>query len=150
VLLGIEGGGLTLQDPQTVVGRFEPAKSFGNSAFGQLVFRPVDDRGVAGDWKPLAKLVRVPFLKELGCPADSNQPCILKGEDLFMVEAVAADPQFSRPVPVPEGFISSELSVPHPVNGTLYIKLRDDPSDVNTVNLPMTVSPPSSPPAAPQ
>ena len=79
VLLGIQDGGLTLQDQATVVGRFDPAKSFGNSAFGPLRFRPVDERGVAGDWKPLAKLVRVPALKELMLPGRSESALHFEG-----------------------------------------------------------------------
>jgi hypothetical protein len=151
VLLGIQDGGLTLQDQATVVGRFDPAKSFGSSAFGPLQFRPVDKRGVAGDWKPLAKLVRVPSLKELTCPSDATQPCTLKGENLFLLEAVAADPQFSHPATVPEGFISPQLNVPQPKDGTLYVKLRDDPSDVDKLTLPVTALPqPPVPPASPQ
>ncbi len=149
VLLGIESGALTLQDSATVVGKFNPAQSFGNSAFGQLRFRPVDERGVAGEWQPLAKLVRLPPLKELSCPADPNQPCTLKGDDLFLLEAVAADPQFSHPATVPEGFISSQLNVPQPKDGTLYVKLRDDPSDVDKLTLPVTgpPQPPVQPPS---
>ena len=150
VLLAIEGGALTLQDPQTVVGRFDPAKSFGGSAFGPLRFRPVDERDVAGDWKPLAKLVRVPSLKELSCPGDPNQLCTLKGENLFLLEAVAADLQFSHPTIVPDGFISTKLNVPQPIGGTLYVKLRDDPSDVDTLTLPVTQPQPAAQLASPQ
>src|SRR5271165_2227455 len=144
--------GLTLQDAQTVVGRFDPAKSFGNSAFGQLRFRPVDGRSVNGDWETLATLVREPSLKELDCPDDAAQPCILKGTNLFLLDAVAADPQFSVAALVPEGFIGATLTVPHPLSGTLYVKLRDDPSDVNTASLPVVTSdqtPPSRPMPAP-
>ena len=138
VLLGIEDGGLTLQDSQTAVGHFDPAKSFGHSAFGPLRFRPVDERGVDGDWEPLATLVREPSLKELDCPDDPNLECTLKGTSLFLLDAVAADPRFAQSAVVPEGFIGATLAVPRPVNGTLYVKLRDDPSDVNTANLPPT------------
>ena len=136
-LLSMEDGSLTLQDPRTVVGHFEPGKSFGTSAFGPVQFRPVDERNEHGDWKPLAKLVRVPSLKKLDCPSDNNQPCTLKGANLFLLAEVGADPQFSKTVPVPEGFISGSLDVPHPMNGTLYLKLRDNPADVNTANFPL-------------
>lgn len=137
VLLGIADGSLTLQDPQTAVGQFDPAKSFGNSAFGPLQLRGVDERGVQGDWIPLATLVRVPTLAELDCPEDANQPCLLKGKNLFLLASVAANPQFSNPASIPEGFLNNTLEVPHPANGTLYVKLRDDPSDINTANVPM-------------
>ncbi len=153
VLLGIEDGALTLQDPQTAVVHFDPAKSFGNSAFGPLQVRPVDERGVQGDWVPLVTLVRVPSLQELDCPDDINQQCTLKGKNLFLLAAVSADAQFSHAASVPQGFVSETLKIPRPVNGAFYVKLRDDPSDVNTASLPMPdqkQSQPQTPPSSPR
>jgi hypothetical protein len=41
------------------------------------------------------------------------------------------------------------LTVPHPVNGTLYLKLRDDPEIVQTLTMPVTpIGPPPAPVAA--
>jgi len=34
-------------------------------------------------------------------------------------------------------FAGTQLSVPHPVNGVLYLKLRDDPSTVQTLTMPI-------------
>jgi hypothetical protein len=34
-------------------------------------------------------------------------------------------------------FTGTQLSVPHPVNGLLYLKLRDDPATVQTLTLPI-------------
>ena len=43
------------------------------------------------------------------------------------------------------------MTVPHPVNGVLYLKLRDDPATVQTLTLPVTqVSPAESKAAAAQ
>jgi hypothetical protein len=39
---------------------------------------------------------------------------------------------------VPPDFTGTQLSVPHPANGALYLKLRDDPSTVQTLTLPVT------------
>jgi hypothetical protein len=143
LLLSIADGSLTLQDPQTILAAFDAPKKFGPSAFGPLRFRPVDERGVNGDWQPLATLVRVPSLNDLRCPDDATQSCTLSGTNLFLLDSVAADPQFTNASRVPEGFIDSTLSVPHPIDGMLYIKLRDDPGDVNTATLPTT---PDQPP----
>jgi hypothetical protein len=138
VMLSIADGSLTLQDPHTVVATLDPAKSFGNSAFGPLRFRPVDERGVKGDWELLATLVRVPSLKELRCPDDATQQCTLSGTNLYLLDSVGADPQFTVSVSVPEGFVESTLQVPHPVGPMLYVKLRDNPKDVNTATLAIT------------
>ncbi len=138
VLLSVDDAGLMLQDARTVVGRFDPAKSFGSSAFGPLRFRVIDDRGVNGDWEPLAILVREPSLKELLCPENLSEPCLLKGDNLFLLDAVGADPRFSEAATVPPGFVAASLSVPHPINGILYVRLRDNPSDINTATVPLT------------
>jgi hypothetical protein len=56
---------------------------------------------------------------------------------------VSGDPQFSNPVQVPDGFPGYALPVPHPTDGRLYVKLRDDPSVVDTASLSAQQLPPS-------
>jgi hypothetical protein len=63
--------------------------------------------------------------------------CSLTGDKLFLIDAVSADPDFSNPVTVPDGFIEASLTIPQPKNKTLYIKLRDDPGTVDTAVVPM-------------
>ena len=137
VLLSEADGNLILQDSQTVLAIFDPTKSFGPSAFGPLRFRPVDADGAKGDWVSLANLVRVPSLKEIRCPDKPDQQCNLIGTNLFMIDSVASDPQFSHTVPVPAGFVDSTLSVPRPNGTLLYLKLRDDPLAVSMMVLPV-------------
>ena len=137
VLLSIADGTLVLQDAQTVLAMLDPAKSFGPSAFGALQFRAVGADGSKGDWQPLARLVRIPTLKEIRCPDSPDKPCTLSGANLFLIDSVASDPQFTHQMPVPLGFADSTLTVPRPNGTLLYIKLRDDPSTVNTVALPV-------------
>lgn len=137
VTLSISDGSLVLQDAQTVLATLDPAKSFGPSAFGALQFRPVSAEGEKGDWQPLAKLVRIPTLKEIRCPDTPDKPCTLSGTNLFLIYSVASDAQFTHEMPVPLGFADSTLTVPRPNGTLLYIKLRDDPSTVNTVVLPV-------------
>jgi hypothetical protein len=136
VLLGVADGSLALQDVQTVVAVLDPLKSLGPSAFGSLRFRPVAANGEKGDWQPLVKLVRLPELKQIRCSSDADDPCTLTGAKLYLLDAVSSDPQFQQSTLVPDGFAVSELSVPHPSNGVLYVKLRDDPSAVNKLVLP--------------
>jgi hypothetical protein len=133
--LSMGDGTLTLQDSKTALATLDPAKAFGASAFGPLQFRLIDENGATGDWQPLATLVRLPQLKDLKCPQANDQPCKLTGANLFLVDAVSGDSQFSHPVPVPDGFPGETLPVPHPNGGELYVKLRDDPSVVNPVKL---------------
>jgi hypothetical protein len=134
-MLGMADGGLTLQDAKTALATLDPAKAFGASAFGPLQFRLIDATGAKGDWQPLATLVRLPTFKGLQCPSATDQPCRLTGSDLFLVDSVAGDAQFSHPVQIPDGFPGTTLPVPHPTGGELYVKLRDDPSVVNQVTL---------------
>jgi hypothetical protein len=137
-VLSFSDGSLVLRDSENVVATLEPLKVFGPSAFGPLQFRPVDPDGGKGDWQPLAVLVRLPVLKEIRCSASPDKPCQLSGSNLYLIDSVASDPQFTHTAPVPTGFLDATLSIPHPAETGLYIKLRDDPSAVSTANLPIT------------
>ncbi len=135
VTFSLQSGQLVLQDAKTAIGTLDASKSFGASAFGPLQIRPVMADGTAGNWLPLATLVRLPSLENYSCPADAAQNCTLSGSGLFLLDAVAADTQFSKPVTVPDGFAAGTLQVPRASNGQLFIKLRDDPAVVNTVTV---------------
>ncbi len=137
VTLSTAEGNLTLQDPHTLLAVLDPLKNLGPSAFGPLRFRPVAAEGAAGDWQPLVKLVRTPALQEVRCPDSPDKQCTLLGTNLFLIDSVASDAQFTRVVPVPLGFANSRLSVPRPNGTLLYLKLRDDPAVVNTAVLPV-------------
>ena len=136
-LLSIGDGNIILQDSQTVLGVLDPLKSFGPSAFGALRFRAISAQGAKGDWQPLADLVRVPSLKEIRCPDSPDKPCKLSGANLFLIDSVASDSQFTHTIPVPLGFADSTLTVPRPNGTLLYVKLRDDPSIADAVVLPV-------------
>jgi hypothetical protein len=141
VFLSLADGALVLEDAQIVMGTLRPLKSFGPSVFGPLRVRPVSENGERGDWQPLAKLVRIPSLKEVRCPDSPDKPCSLIGQNLFLIDSVASDSQFSHNISVPVGFADSTLSVPRPNGTLLYIKLRDDPSAVNSAALPVLPEP---------
>jgi hypothetical protein len=132
--LTIGNGGITLENSNVAVAKLNPTKAFGPSAFGPLRFRLVAN-GVMGDWHTLATIVRLPVLKELKCPATTDLPCKLFGSDLFLVDSVSNEAQFGHPVQVPDGFTGYSLSVPHPTDGQLFVKLRDDPSAIHAVAL---------------
>lgn len=132
--LSFMNGGLTLEDASVAVATLIPEKAFGLSAFGPLKFR-VAANGVTGEWQALATLVRLPVLKELHCPATPELACKLSGANLFLVDSVANDPHFTKPVHVPDGFPGLALPVPHPNDGTLYVKLRDDPKVIHRASL---------------
>jgi hypothetical protein len=125
--LSVNDGNLVMQDSETAMATFEPLKNFGASAFGPLRFRAVSEDGLRGDWIPLSTLVRLPTLKEVRCPDSPDKQCRLSGSSLFLIEAVASDPQFAHNVPVPVGFADLSLNVPRPNGTLLYLKLRDDP-----------------------
>jgi hypothetical protein len=137
-VLSFSDGSLVLRDSENVVATLEPLKAFGPSAFGPLQFRPVDPDGGKGDWQPLAVLVRLPVLKEIRCFTSPDKPCQLSGSNLYLIDSVASDPQFTHTAPVPTGFLDATLSIPHPAETGLYIKLRDDPAAVSIATLPIT------------
>ncbi len=132
VTLSLASGQLVLQDAKTAIGTLDPLKSFSASAFGKLHLRPVVEN-TAGNWVPLATLVRLPILQSYTCPAETSQNCTLVGSNLFLLDAVAADSAFTRAITVPDGFSLTTLEVPRASNGQLFAKLRDDPSVVSTV-----------------
>ena len=158
VTFSMASGQLVLQDAKTAIATLDPAKSFGASSFGPLQLRPILADGTAGDWQPLATLVRLPSLESYSCapdaaaapvpatapapgapPAAAQAPtsgaCTLGGNALFLLDSVAAEAQFLKPVMVPDGFAANTLEVPRASNGQLFVKLRDDPSVVNTISV---------------
>ena len=101
ILLSVADGNLILQDSQMVMAMLDPLKNFGTSAFGPLRFRAIDPNGEKGDWQPLATLVRIPSLKEVLCPDTPDKQCKLTGSNLFLIDSVASDPQFTHTISVP-------------------------------------------------
>ena len=147
--LSIAAGTLTLQDSHTVVATFDPLKTFGPSTFGPFRLRAVFADGTHGEWIPLAVIVRLPTLTALRCPAAVAETCELDGSSLYLIDAVAPDLAFTAPVAVPEGFVDTTLSIPHPATlakphtgpATFYIRLHDDPSTTDAVTLPVQSEP---------
>ena len=149
-VLSFSDGTLVLQDAQTALGILDPQKAFGASAFGPLRIRALTHDGRVGDWLHLGTLVRLPALKELRCLTSDPRTCYLLGANLFLLSAVAANPDFDPSTDVPDGFTGQELEIAHANHGTVYLKLRDDPSGVQTATLPVVrtqLSPSSSPPS---
>jgi hypothetical protein len=68
----------------------------------------------------------------------AEQDCTLTGDKLFLIDSVSADPDFARSITVPDGFVEARLTIPAPKGKTLYIKLRDDPSTVDTAVVPIS------------
>jgi hypothetical protein len=148
-LLGVGTAQVMLQSRNVAVVTLDPAKALGASAFGPLRFRRIVE-GVSGDWVPLATLVRLPKFTGVDCAADPDGVCSLTGSDLFLLDSVSVDADFTRVTHVPDGFTGRVLRIPHPPQGKLYLKLRDDPEIVNVARLdvrtpPAPVSDASSP-----
>jgi hypothetical protein len=141
-VLSLTNGAITLENSAVAVAKLDPAKAFGPSAFGPLQFR-VAVRGVQSDWQPLATLVRMPVLMDLSCPTTADLACKLSGVNMFLLDSISGDSQFDHSVQVPDGFPGYALPVPHPADGRLYIKLRDDPSILNTALLTVRTLPTS-------
>ena len=136
-VLMLADGSLMLEDANTALGVVAPLARFGSSAYGPLRARVLTADGVAGDWLALGTLVRLPGFTELRCPHSMARPCTLIGTNLFLAASIAATTRFDNAVDVPPEFTGTQLSVPHPANGMLYLKLRDDPATVQTLTLPV-------------
>lgn len=138
-VLDVASGTLILQNHHTLVGTLNPLKAFGTSAFGPLRLRALTPEGIAGDWVPLITLVRLPTFDNVHCPADASQPCTVAGTNLYLVDSIATDADFTNPTDVPEGFIGTSLSLPRPGKTGFYVRLRDDPAAANIVTVPLIV-----------
>jgi hypothetical protein len=141
-VLTLADGSLILEDAKTALGMVEPLARFGSSAFGPVHARVLSADGATGDWIPLGTLVRLPGFKELRCPHSTSKSCTLTGTNLFLATSIAAGPEFDNAADIPPDFTGTQLSVPHPANGVLYLKLRDDPSTVQTLTLPILAAAP--------
>lgn len=146
-VLSLADGSLMLEDAKTALGSLDPLARFGPSAFGPLRARAVSANGVAGDWMPLGTLVRIPVFKELRCPHTTSKPCTLAGANLFLAASVSATEDFANATEIPPDFTGGQMVVPHPTNGILYLKLRDDPQSVQQLSLPVTLIAPATQPA---
>ena len=100
-------------------------------------------KAIAGDWQPLGNLVQLPVLKELTCPSTPELACKLSGSNLYLVDSLSNDRGFAHPVQVPDGFLGAALPVPHPTAGSLYVRLRDDPSVINPTSFEVRELPPT-------
>ena len=143
--LTVAAGSLVLQDAHTVLATFDPLKTFGPSTFGPFHLRAVDPAGTPGEWLPLTTIVRLPTLTGLHCPAAPTAPCQLEGSALYLIDSVSADPNFTSPSVVPEGFVEPSLAMPRPTLtgafASFYLKLRDDPATPHQVTLPVQLDP---------
>ena len=137
-VLSLADGSLMLEDAKTAMGSVEPLTRFGASAFGPVRVRVSAANGATSDWLPLGTLVRLPGFKELRCPRAVAKPCTLTGSNLFLAASISATTEFENSTEVPADFTGTQLTVPHPANGMLYLKLRDDPATVQTLTLPVT------------
>ncbi len=138
-VLSLADGSLMLEDQKTALGVIKPLARFGSSAFGPIRIRAISGEGVTGDWMPLGTLVRMPSFTELKCPRMQSKPCLLSGSNLFLAASFSATQDFQSETDVPADFTGTQFSIPHPANGTLYLRLRDDSATVQT--LAMTVEP---------
>jgi hypothetical protein len=145
--LSLASNNLVLQDEHTAVATLNPLKAFGESAFGKLAMRPVAADGTPGDWTGLGVLVRTPKITAIQCTTAEAPSCKAEGDKFFLVQAFSATRDFTKPVDVPTGYADDTFTVPTPSDGTtLYLKLRDDPSQEATITLPTPVQ--RAPPTA--
>lgn len=122
--------GLRLEGPKVMVARLDP-KAMAPALFGPLHFRLL--RGnEASDWQPLVTLARLPQIDAVACEGDA-QACTIRGRDLFLIDAVGATSSLDQASQVAQGYTGSALKAPAPLDGKLYLRLRDAPDSVVTL-----------------
>ncbi len=128
------GDTLILEDSQTAVGKLDVDRAFGESAFGPLRLRAVRASGEAGPWIPLGTLVRRPHLTEASCSAGV---CTLRGQELFLIDALSTKEDFQDPIVIPRTTATDELSFPVAATHvhTIFLRLRDDTSAIAVVRI---------------
>lgn len=148
--LSLASNNLVLQDEHTAVATLNPLEAFGESAFGKLAMRPVAADGTPGDWTGLGVLVRTPKISAIQCTTSDAPSCKAQGDNFFLVQSFSGAKDFSKPVDVPTGYADNSFAIPTPSDGTtIYLKLRDDPSQQATLKLPTPVQKAPTPAAAP-
>lgn len=125
--LTVASGALQLIGGDVAIGALVPREALGAAAVGPIKMRLVQGE-MAGEWQPLARVVRLPQLTALTCPVTGA--CALAGERLFLIAAVSAEDTFAKPHTIPMGFVGTTLEVPRPAAGTLFLRLHDAPDDV--------------------
>jgi hypothetical protein len=120
--LEVSNGSLVLQDSSTMLGRFDPLKSFGPSAFGKLQLRALDSSGSPGDWIPLGTLVRVPVIASVKCGRATR------------AAAAAAAAAATRAANASDAPATTEASGPPPPVNDATTPAANDPSTQCTLN----------------
>jgi hypothetical protein len=124
------GDALRLEGPQVMVATLD-SKALGPSLFGPLRFRLLRGDEVS-DWQTLVTLARLPQIEAVACDAGATG-CVIKGRDLFLIDAVGSTPTLDQAAQVAHGYTGSALKVPAPQDGKLYLRLRDAPGSVVTL-----------------
>jgi len=124
-VLTFASGALQRGGNDVVVARIAPRQSLGATATGPLRFRLRHDDAV-GDWQALARVVRLPVLTTLDCPAEGAE-CRLSGNDLFLIAAVGDNGDPARSVTIPPGFVGPSITLPRPASGVVFVRLHDAP-----------------------
>ena len=133
--LDLKNGGLALIDARTLVATVDLSKVFGPSAFGPLRYRIGSGEDLS-DWQLLGQLVRLPALHAPICPPEPTLPCVLPGKKLYLLESVASSPEGTDALRLEAGFPGDTVLVPRPRDGRLYLRLRDDPTHLATIEIP--------------
>jgi hypothetical protein len=124
--LTIASGAVQRVGGDVVVTTIAPQAVLGATVAGPLRVRLWHD-GVAGDWQPLARVVRLPVVTRFDCTADE---CRLTGSGLYLVAAIGRTADMANAVAVPPGFVGPSIAVPRAPGDALYLRLHDAPDQV--------------------
>ena len=153
-ILGLSGSSvssnapLVLEDPHTILATLQPLKVFGPSAFGPIRLRAIAPDGTAGEWLPLATLVRLPQLTGLSCPVAEAKPAHPKHAahqtaDVSATDASADPAAPASDTPAPAASIPDSTANPPAVTAG-----PAGPATANIAPAAQASAPPANPPAA--
>ena len=128
--------GLQLEGAQVMVATLD-AKAMAPGMFGPLRFRLRHGNDLS-DWQSLISLVRLPQIETISCDVQADG-CVIKGRDLFLIDAIGTSPTFDQSTQVANGYTGSIIRVTKPQLGKFYLRLRDAADGVAV--LPLSTDP---------
>ena len=74
-------------------------------------------------------------------PSAASPSCLLTGSSLYLIDSISNSLAFTDQTHIPEGFADTTLAIPHPTSPIFYLRLHDDPTEIQQATLPIQQPP---------